>query len=369
MGRKISLLALKRILEIMWGKNGSIDVIDLGNDFFWSNFNLEDAVIDKIAAWIRLHGLAIEYYNRTILEKIGNIIGRTIKVDTNTADVSRGKIARICVEVDLEKPLVSQYQINGKTHLVEYEGIHLVCFHCGMVGHEKQNYPGRQKQNQSCIHQGSEAEEVQRSGSEVEDRGKDGKKEKEKGKSVITEEAEAFGPWMIVQRPTRGKKPNKSGEDTSSGGSAKEKEKENTVRENQSRFATLENVVPEYERIDVREKEDSTIEKDKDLGSVGSKFTWKGGQRSGLERVFKRLDRGLANAEWRRDFSDARIDLLPRVNSDHYPLLANLRPGRVDTGEKPFRFETSKRDYLMSWNRFLIRKSSYGYKSPGKGGL
>nr|XP_025632945.1 uncharacterized protein LOC112727420 [Arachis hypogaea] len=263
MGRKISLLALKRILEIMWGKNGSIDVIDLGNDFFWSNFNLEDAVIDKIAAWIRLHGLAIEYYNRTILEKIGNIIGRTIKVDTNTADVSRGKIARICVEVDLEKPLVSQYQINGKTHLVEYEGIHLVCFHCGMVGHEKQNYPGRQKQNQSCIHQGSEAEEVQRSGSEVEDRGKDGKKEKEKGKSVITEEAEAFGPWMIVQRPTRGKKPNKSGEDTSSGGSAKEKEKENTVRENQSRFATLENVVPEYERIDVREKEDSTIEKDK----------------------------------------------------------------------------------------------------------
>ncbi|KAL4391613.1 hypothetical protein AHAS_Ahas03G0262600 [Arachis hypogaea] len=139
----------QRRLEIMWGKNGSIDVIDLGNDFFlvkfynsedldfalmegpwkildhyltirlWKpDFNLEDVAIDKIAAWIRLPGLAIEYYNRPILEKIRNIVGRTIKVDTNTAEVSRHKFARICVEVDLEKLLVSQYQINGRYVLI-----------------------------------------------------------------------------------------------------------------------------------------------------------------------------------------------------------------------------------------------------------
>ncbi|XP_020963574.1 uncharacterized protein LOC110265121 [Arachis ipaensis] len=145
LGRKISLLALKRRLEILWGKRGSIDVIDLGNDFFlvkffssedldfaltegpwkildhyltirfWKpDFNPSEASIDTIAAWIRLPGLAIEYYHRAILEKIGNIVGRTLKVDSNTAEVSRGKFARICVEVDLTKPLVAQYQINGK---------------------------------------------------------------------------------------------------------------------------------------------------------------------------------------------------------------------------------------------------------------
>ncbi|RYR46194.1 hypothetical protein Ahy_A07g031954 [Arachis hypogaea] len=73
LGRKISLLALRRRLEIMWGKSGSLDVIDLGNDFFL----------------------------------IGNIVGRTLKVDYTTVEVSRGKFARLCVEVNLQKLLVS----------------------------------------------------------------------------------------------------------------------------------------------------------------------------------------------------------------------------------------------------------------------
>ncbi|RYR38369.1 hypothetical protein Ahy_A09g043405 [Arachis hypogaea] len=43
LGRKISLLALKRRLETMWAKMGSIEVIDLGGDFFLVRFfNSED---------------------------------------------------------------------------------------------------------------------------------------------------------------------------------------------------------------------------------------------------------------------------------------------------------------------------------------
>ncbi|KAL4300764.1 hypothetical protein AHAS_Ahas17G0233500 [Arachis hypogaea] len=76
-----------------------------------------------------------------------------------------------------------------------------------------------------------------------------------------------------------------------------------------------------------------------DLGYVGSKFTWRGGQREGLDRVFKRLDRGLSNADWRREFADARVEILPRVNSDHHPLLVNMTPLIQVMGEKPFRFE------------------------------
>ncbi|RYR18702.1 hypothetical protein Ahy_B03g063314 [Arachis hypogaea] len=76
-----------------------------------------------------------------------------------------------------------------------------------------------------------------------------------------------------------------------------------------------------------------------DLGFVGTRFTWKGGQRVGLDRVFKRLDRAISTSSWRTLFGDARIEVLPRVNSDHHPLLAVLRPEQFDGGEKPFRFE------------------------------
>ncbi|KAL4369783.1 hypothetical protein AHAS_Ahas06G0000300 [Arachis hypogaea] len=69
------------------------------------DFNPYNTQTETIAAWIRLPGLAIEYYNHMILEKIGNIVGRTLKVDTNTSQIFRGKFARICTEVDLQKPL------------------------------------------------------------------------------------------------------------------------------------------------------------------------------------------------------------------------------------------------------------------------
>ncbi|RYQ81303.1 hypothetical protein Ahy_Scaffold1g107268 [Arachis hypogaea] len=71
-----------------------------------------------------------------------------------------------------------------------------------------------------------------------------------------------------------------------------------------------------------------------------------------MERVFKRLDRGLANAEWRRRYMNARVDILPRVNSDHHPLLVNLTPGMRLLGERPFRFEVMWKTH-PSFNEFI----------------
>ncbi|XP_072076492.1 uncharacterized protein [Arachis hypogaea] len=47
----------------------------------------------------------------------------------------------------------------------------------------------------------------------------------------------------------------------------------------------------------------------------------------------------LSNSDGRIAFPNANINILPRVNSDHHPLLASLEPERVDKGEKPFRYE------------------------------
>ncbi|XP_015958583.1 uncharacterized protein LOC107482567 [Arachis duranensis] len=273
LGRKISLVALKRRLEVMWGKNGSIDVIDLGNEFFlvkfynsedldfalmegpwkildhyltirlWKpDFNPTETIIDSTAAWIRLPGLAIEYYNKAVLEKIGNIVGRTLKVDTNTADVARGKFARVCVEVDLTKPLVSQFQINGKNHLVEYEGLHQVCFLCGRFGHDKSSCTEKQRMNNATQ---KNQEEAQQANSDVEGKGRIENNTENRGKKVMEGPVETYGPWILVQRNTRGRKSTEGGEGSSSGGNVKEKENKNTVSENKSRFAVLENEVSE----------------------------------------------------------------------------------------------------------------------------
>ena len=172
LGRKISYLVLKKKLDAMWARKGSINVVDLGQDYFLFKFYVDEdldfvmdgspwkffyyylairwvepefnplhATIDKIATWVHLPGVAIEYYNKDIVGKIDNIIGKLLKVDLNTDNHSRGKYARLCVEVDLYKPLVSRYMVNGKLYYVEYEGLHLVCFNCGHVVHEQTIYP------------------------------------------------------------------------------------------------------------------------------------------------------------------------------------------------------------------------------------
>ncbi|XP_016186131.1 uncharacterized protein LOC107627827 [Arachis ipaensis] len=251
----------------MWGKQGSIEVIDIGNDFFivkffsqedldfaltggpwkifdhylairpWKpNFNPVEATVDTIAAWVRLPGLAIEYYDEEMLKKIGNVIGQTMKVDVNTAEKSRGKFARLCVQLDLTAPLVAQYSINGVKYGVEYEGLYNICFACGMVGHEQNNCPKKvtveetQKDPQAAMEEGTRVEKTG-SGNDGKEKGNTGIGTKEKGKKVIGEGNSAYGPWMTVQQITRGKRAAKQNTEASSGGKG-ETSSRNTIGEN-----------------------------------------------------------------------------------------------------------------------------------------
>ena len=91
-------------------------------------------------AWVRLSGLPIEYYVEDFLVKVGNIVGKVVKVDSQTLEVTRGKYARICVEVDLKKPLIPFIWVNNDLQAVEYEGLDAICFECGQYGHIAANY-------------------------------------------------------------------------------------------------------------------------------------------------------------------------------------------------------------------------------------
>lgn len=67
--------------------------------------------------------------------KVGKKIGRFFRMDDAMSITSKGKFARICVEIDITKWFRGKFKIHKQTRRIEYEGIHLVCFHCGVHGY------------------------------------------------------------------------------------------------------------------------------------------------------------------------------------------------------------------------------------------
>ncbi|ONI26925.1 hypothetical protein PRUPE_1G055400 [Prunus persica] len=172
MGRPLAYTFLRARLLQEWELKGPMNLIDLENSYFivkfvyeedmkyvltsgpwqiagqyvvtqkWKlGFNAQEEKISHMTAWVRINGLNVEYFRYDVMEKIGNLIGNTIKVDANTMSQARGKFARICIELDLAKPLTPFIEVEGRTYGVVYEGINLVCFECGCYDHGRDTCP------------------------------------------------------------------------------------------------------------------------------------------------------------------------------------------------------------------------------------
>nr|POE85635.1 hypothetical protein CFP56_55110 [Quercus suber] len=62
-------------------------------------------------------------------------------IDTHTALEARGRYARLCIQVDVNKPLINTILIGRFEQPVLYEGIHKLCFSCGRIGHKIESCP------------------------------------------------------------------------------------------------------------------------------------------------------------------------------------------------------------------------------------
>lgn len=94
-----------------------------------------------------------------------------------------------------------------------------------------------------------------------------------------------------------------------------------------------------------------------DLGAEGPRFTWRGPVMGFANRMFKRLDRGLCNTQWRNEFHEAYIKVGSRLKSDHHPIIIDVECKGATTSKRPFRFEaawlkhTNFRQFLReNWN-------------------
>lgn len=228
LGKKIGFGFFKKKLDAIWARQGMVQLIDLGNDYFLAKFSADEDYefvltggpwmvfdhyltvkqwyvgfnpqlegIHHIAAWVRLPDTLMECYNERFLNLIGNRIGKTVRIDHTTNVQARGKFARLCVEVDLDKPLLANYRWEGQPLKIEYEGMHLICFHCGRYGHQKD----------ACIymirpmpkpHETTKA-----------DNSKDS--EKQQGQPMPESNEDRYGPWLVVTKPRRTRKGNPDG--------------------------------------------------------------------------------------------------------------------------------------------------------------
>ena len=169
----IGFLQLKRRLKVKWALKGDFSLIDIGYDYYvtrftnpedyehvmlngpWMiddnylvirewvpNFVPEEDNITRLTAWVRIPKLSVEYFNKDfLLHKIGSKIGKVRRVDNTMANVDRGQFTRLSVEIDLTKPLLSKFRLNGRIWKVQYEGLRMICFKCGTQGHKEESCP------------------------------------------------------------------------------------------------------------------------------------------------------------------------------------------------------------------------------------
>lgn len=168
MGKRVNFRALEHKLNREWARVGLIQIIDMSRGYYAVRFGaIEDynhALMEgpwmiadhyilvqrwrrnflisareerRIAVWVRIHELPLELYNTKFLRRLGANLGVMLKIDRLTSIHSRGQFARICVEIDLAKPVTPQVVVRGEILKLEYEGLHTICFHCGVYGHRE----------------------------------------------------------------------------------------------------------------------------------------------------------------------------------------------------------------------------------------
>lgn len=173
---------------------------------------------------MRLDELPIEYYHVEALQLIGNAIGKVLRIDTHTVCESKGKFARLCIQVDIGKPLVIALLIGGKEQAVCYKGVQRLCFACGRIRHWRENCPYvvRREATQARESDGDNDMKVDREcmAHALDSPGTKTSTSKNAGECVDTScedklednPKDMYGPWVMVTRKRNGSKATKKGD-------------------------------------------------------------------------------------------------------------------------------------------------------------
>ncbi|XP_009785180.1 uncharacterized protein [Nicotiana sylvestris] len=170
LGKRIQHQYLEKKIQKIWKPSENFPLIDLGSDYFiakfskeknmisalqngpWfingfflsikksePNFKASNATQERSVIWLQLPQLPTEFYDAIILKKIGNTIGKLLKIDACTSAALRERYARLCIEMQLEEPVQPCISIGNYKQQIIYEGEHILCKACGRLGHTTQH--------------------------------------------------------------------------------------------------------------------------------------------------------------------------------------------------------------------------------------
>ncbi|XP_070003068.1 uncharacterized protein [Nicotiana sylvestris] len=165
-GKRIQHHILKKKIQEAWKIIKNFPLIDLGADYYITKFKCQEHMVKVLnagpwfifghflsiqrwkpkfvatevkssltAIWIRLPQLPTEFCDEIILAKIGNAIGKLLKVDVCTSSTLRGRYAILCIELPLEIPVIPVINIGHHKQTIQYEGENTLCEQCGRLGH------------------------------------------------------------------------------------------------------------------------------------------------------------------------------------------------------------------------------------------
>ncbi|KAJ4823028.1 hypothetical protein Tsubulata_009238 [Turnera subulata] len=177
LGRPIGYRVLKDKIESMWRPKGAYKIVDLANNFYivrfktegdfhhalfvgpwtilnhvlcvqpWTtDFRASKGTIDTAIVWVQFPDIPPNWYHSKILKTLGDLVGRTIKVDIQTSTSTLGKFSKVAVAIDLTKPVKGRLRLEGELIQVKYEGLSNVCFSCGRVSHTSTACPSMRQQ-------------------------------------------------------------------------------------------------------------------------------------------------------------------------------------------------------------------------------
>ncbi|PPR96073.1 hypothetical protein GOBAR_AA24591 [Gossypium barbadense] len=120
--------------------NGEEDTVMMGPWLIYGqpwtkDFSPSKPYPSTVLAWIRLLGLSGFLYKKKIIEEIGGIIGKVVRLDLNTDSRIRCRFTGMTIYINLDKLLIAQVLVNGRNQRVEYEALPTICFSCGKYDH------------------------------------------------------------------------------------------------------------------------------------------------------------------------------------------------------------------------------------------
>ena len=174
LGKRVRLQYYYDRFLSLWSPEGTLEIFELGSDFFLLNFSLpmdcekvlergpwlihqhyitlrqwtpdfkpSEATTTHLKVWVDLLELPMEYYDNEVLLRIGAAIGRPVKIHPITERRERVRFSRLCVEIDLKRPFLSQIKIGQLQQQIQYKG---------HVGHLQQDLSAQSPCPQCQLH-------------------------------------------------------------------------------------------------------------------------------------------------------------------------------------------------------------------------